>query len=124
MANWLKENTMLLSVVAASVGFVATLLGVFGVMIPEHAPDFMVGVLETIGNWGYWLLVIGIILLIGGIWQMWSIISKQKKFEKLIDVDGKAKFLRNQDDLEYLAWSLGGEYKERVKEKKRMFKIK
>ena len=105
-------------------GTIATLIGVFGVVIPEYAPSFLEGVLDSIGTWGYWILIAGTLLLIGGIWQTWSTHSKQKEFEELIDVDSQIKFQRNQDDLEYLAWDLGGEYRTRVKDKKKQFKIK
>ena len=124
MVNWFRKNSMMLAVTALATGFISTIVGLFGVIIPEHAPSFVGGALDRIGNWGYWLFFIGLLLLAGGIWQIWSEISNQRKFERLMLVDSKAKFIRDQDELEYLAWSLGKDYKERVEKRKKDLRIK
>ncbi len=124
MSDWFKENVMVICVAGMALGFILTLFGVFSVIIPDQSPAFLDNTVEFVGEWAYWVFVIGMILFVASVWKFFSVRSKIKKFENFIDVESKAKFLRNYDELEYLAWSLGGEYKVRLSEKKREYRIK
>jgi len=91
----------------------------------------IVGVLDLagyrfseVGNWGYWLIGIGaVLLLIGIIWfAMYRL--NVRKFNKLIEEKSKAAFVKKLDDLEYLAWRLPAKFEERLGVKKKEFGIK
>lgn len=108
-------------------GIVFTILGVASFLVPSSAPaepDFFYDLIKNkIGNWIIWVLFWGPILLLAGGFYIGDTIKKYREFEKLIDTDSKAKFVQNQDRIEYLAWLLSARLEKRVQEKKEEFKM-
>ena len=103
---------------------VLTVIGVVGVFFDETLPTYL-SVLSDLsdpfGTWAYWLVLAGPIGLVVCIWWVYDYSSKTRKLAKLIETPSKAKFVRNLDDIEYLAWSLPQRYEDRVLEKKKEF---
>jgi hypothetical protein len=79
---------------------------------------------ELLGDWSYWLIVIGFILLIGGSYYMFVFLRQLKEYKSLINEPSKAKFIKNLDRLEELAWRLHPRYERIVIDRKKKFKIK
>ncbi|NLK25435.1 MAG: hypothetical protein GX307_02535 [Euryarchaeota archaeon] len=76
------------------------------------------------GNWDYWVLIIGVfVALIGGLWFA-TYISNIRKFHKLLNEQSKANFMKKQDDIEYLAWQLPLKYENELAMKKKYFGLK
>ncbi|UCE37861.1 MAG: DUF3198 domain-containing protein [Thermoplasmata archaeon] len=105
-------------------GIILTILGIFGVFYYDQSPDFLKRTLDYIGNWTYWCILVGPILLIAGGWYFFDNINKRKEFKELLETTSKAKFIRNQDRVEFLAWKLTPEHQNQLAEKKRKFHIK
>jgi hypothetical protein len=76
-----------------------------------------------LGGWASWVVIIAPIGLIISGWWLYDFFRKTRKLTGLIDTTSKAKFVRNQDDIEYLAWSLPQRYEDKVISKKREFKL-
>ncbi|MBX8635865.1 MAG: DUF3198 domain-containing protein [Thermoplasmata archaeon] len=120
-----REFRFELSVLMLAIGVVITFVSALGLFVPK-LPAYLLGfqpAIKAIGSWLYWLLVIGPIMLVGGLW--WFVDSVKKTFElmKYLKVDSKAKFVKNLEEIEYLAWVLPRKYEDMVIDKKRQFKI-
>ncbi len=76
------------------------------------------------GEWNWWFLTLGLILLFVGGWYTVDTIRKKMKFEEYINSDSKKKFVQNLRDLEEIAYKLGPVYEERLEEKKKEWKVK
>lgn len=76
------------------------------------------------GNWNWWLLTLGVILISVGGWLTYDTFKKKSEFEEYINTDSKKKFVQNLRDLEEIAYKLGPKYEERLAEKKREWRIK
>lgn len=104
-----------------------TIVGIVGVFYPDGLPGYL-AVLEELsapfGEWAYWLLLIGPLVLIGAVWWLYDYIKKSRTLERLMATPSKAKFVKNLDEIEYLAWSLPRRFETRVIEKKRKLNIK
>ncbi len=79
--------------------------------------------LNPIGTWVTWLAVGAPIGLIICVWWLYDYIKKTRELADLIDTPSKAKFVRNLDDIDYLAWSLPQRYEDKVLAKKKEFKL-
>ena len=91
----------------------------------SRLPDVLRNIDSAVGNWMIWIAFFGPLLLLGGGWYLFDTIRKRREFERLMDMDSKAKLVRNQDRLERLAWYyLGSEYVKRVQKRKEEFNIK
>lgn len=114
---------------------VLTVVGIVGAFFRETQEDgtvvynlhgtfsFLVDLARPFGAWGTWLVVAAPIGLIVCVWWFYDYVKKIRELAELIDTPSKAKFVRNLDDIEYLAWSLPQRYESKVLEKKREFKI-
>ncbi len=111
-----------------------TLVGVVGTffkstsgdIVTYHLPKILgfLGQLTTpFGSWVSYLVVIGPIGLVVSLWWLYDYEKKIRELAKLTDTPSKAKFVRNIDDIEYLAWVLPQRFEDKVLEKKKEFKI-
>ncbi len=107
-------------------GILLTILAIDHYLLgPGRLPQFLVDIDTKIGDWIIWVAFFGPLLLLGGGWYFFDTIRKRREFERLVDTDSKAKFVRNQDRLEKLAWFyLGSEYVKRVQDKEKEFGVK
>ena len=108
-------------------GLILTILTIISFIQPSTAPeqpDFFYDLIKNkIGNWMVWVMFLGPILLVAGIFYLGDTIKKYREFNKLIDTDSKARFVQNQDRIEYLAWLLSARLEKQVETKKKEFKI-
>jgi hypothetical protein len=79
---------------------------------------------DAVGNWAFWLLILGLLLLVPGIYYLMVFIKQMKEFRELMKTDSKALFIKNQDRIEELAWRLHPKYERMVIEKKLKLKVK
>jgi len=123
----LTEYRLELCSLLCTLSIFLTIVGIVGVIYPDGLPGYM-AMLEELsapfGEWAYWLLLIGPLVLIGAIWWLYDYIKKTRSLERLMATPSKAKFVRNLDEIEYLAWSLPQRFETRVIEKKRKLNIK
>jgi hypothetical protein len=87
-------------------------------------PRVISDLIDQIGHWNMWLLLIGVLLVLFGGGYLIDFLLKRRKFLKLIGTGSKAVFIRSQDDIEYLAWKLGRRYELKVINKKQELRIR
>ena len=85
--------------------------------------SFLGDLIRPFGTWVTWMAVIAPIGLIVGLWWLYDYIKKTRKLTRMISDPSRAKFVRNLDDIEYLAWVLPRRFEKQVIERKREFKI-
>lgn len=107
---FLVEKAPIVWIVISIFGLVLTLLGVFG--LSDSSP---------FGGWGleYLLLLVGAILVLGGAVLLFGYLARVRKFHELLSERKKAEFIKNLDDIEYLAWRLPLKFERELVEKKR-----
>ena len=104
-------------------GFLS-LVGLVGVINGgKGAFSFLEPLISPFGDWISWISIIAPVALIICLFWLYDYLNKVRKLSKLIDNSSKAKFVKNLDDIEYLAWNLPKRYETRVLDKKRDFKL-
>ncbi|MEM0343420.1 MAG: DUF3198 domain-containing protein [Thermoplasmata archaeon] len=130
----LTEYRLELGVFLTSLFAFLTLIGVLGVLTIEtkngattfdlpSALEFLAVFIEPIGTWVTWLAGAAPIGLVVCAWWLYDYFKKSRELKKLMDTPSKAKFVRNLDEIEYLAWCLPKRYEVKVIEKKKEFKL-
>jgi len=79
--------------------------------------------IQPFGTWVTWIAIMAPIGFIVSIWWLYDYIKKTRKLASLMDTPSRAKFVRNMDDIEYLAWVLPRRFEKHVLDKKREFKL-
>lgn len=122
----LTTYTLYFGLVLLIAGIILMIFGVLGVFY--SGSKFLVGnvqeVLDYIGAWSSWCLMLGIGLILIGGWYFYDNIKKRKEFTELMEITSKKKFLKNMDRVEYLAWKLTPWHRIEVSKKKKKFNIK
>ncbi len=105
---------------------VASFIGILGALTGNHPTGFWSAFQDLVspfGNWVSWLAVIGPLGFLLSLWWSLDYVFKVRKLKRLIDTESKAKFIKNQDDIDYIAWRLPKKYKVMVARKKSELKI-
>ena len=127
MARLYREFRLEVAAMIFIAGLVTTILVIISFTLPStrpEQPDFFYKLIkDNIGNWMVWMMLLGPILLLAGIFYLGDTVKKFREFNKLIDADSKAKFVQNQDRIEYLAWLLSARLEKQVEAKKKEFKL-
>lgn len=103
-----------------------SLIGILGAAFGNQLTGFwsiFQDIVSPFGNWVYWLALIGPVGFIVVLWWMLDYFFKVRKLKDLIDTESKAKFIKCQDDIEYIAWRLPRKYKVMVALKKTELKV-
>ena len=104
----------------------AAFLGVLGSITgnnPTGSLSVFKDLLTALDGWVSWLSLIGVVGFVVVLWWALDYVSKVRKFKELIDTESKAKFLKNMDEIEFVAWHLPKKYRAIVSQKKVELKI-
>ena len=120
------ENKLGLSVIGIIIGLPLTIISVLTLMysngdtgIIQVTHDFF-----EFGNWAFWIIIPGLLMSIIGAYFIYDFYRKMKEFRELMTIESKAKFIKNIDRIEFLAWRLHPNYERVVIEKKKKYKIR
>ena len=112
---FLTERAQILASLFLIVGLVFSALGIIGLTSKD---------LLNLGDWYYWLVMVGVPLLLVGIIWLWIYLVRIREFHKALQEKSKANFLKSMDDTEYFAWRLPMKYELELEAKKAEFNIK
>ena len=128
LKNFYRKFVMKISLIGLMVSLIFFIISGIGIFFSDQDfvrnNEMLTGFYNAIGNWNYWLFIITITLTIACGWIFFDLMLKLSKFKKLINTTSKATFVRNQDEIESLAWKLGPKYMDIVDECKQKFKIR
>jgi hypothetical protein len=128
LKNIYRKYTIQIGLIGFIIGLVFLIISALGVFLIDYGfvkdSDFLQGFFDTIGNYIYWLFIGMVALTIAGGWIFIDLSMKLQKFNTLIKTTSKATFVRNQNEIEELAWRLGPKYMDEVSERKHKFRIR
>jgi hypothetical protein len=112
---FLTERAQPLAILFLIGGLALSVVGIIGLTSKD---------ILNLGDWDWWLALVGIPLLLVGIIWLWIYLARVRQFHKALQEKSKANFLKEMDETEYLAWRLPMKYEKELEEKKGEFKIK
>lgn len=124
MPKFMREFALELSSIFFMMGAIMVFFLVLKYGFEDVLPFYLKEIINGIGGWIVWMVVVGPILVMGGGWYFFDGIKKRKEFAKLIDTKTKAAFVRNYDRLEELAYYLTENHRQAFYDKRAEYKIK
>lgn len=112
---FLTERAPMLASLFLVGGLVLSALGIIGLTTKD---------VLNLGPWDYWLVMVGVPLLLIGIIWLWIYFARVKEFRRELQEKSKANFLKKMDETEYLAWRLPMKFEKELEAKKSEFSIK
>jgi len=119
-----RKNEFVISFIAIVLGIIMLLIGLFGTFLSDYSPEPFTAIANVIGNWKWWFLVLGIILIFVFTIMIYLRIKRLEEFDDLFETESKSKFRKNVVRIEELAIKLGPEFEEKVIEKEEEFNLK
>ena len=121
--TFITERKLMWGFILLIVGIPLTIIGVGGVFFLSSLGP-LADVVDGIGSWKFWLCLIGPALFFIGLWYTYDTITSVREFNKYMDTDSKAQFVKNRDHLEELVWKLGTKYQDQYIAKKKEYRIR
>lgn len=118
-----KKNQFIISPVLLIVSAVGLLIGLFGTVLSGSAPGVLNEIENTLGNWSYWLLLIGGLFTFIFAYIVIDLYRKLNEFNELYETTSKSKFIKNIARIETLALKLGPKFEDKVIEKEEDYNL-
>jgi len=116
---WLRNHMIAVSAVGSILFLVITAIGVMGTFF---SPD---GALyDGIGNWDMVMFGVGAIILGVFAYYLYDTVMTRKKFDELMNVQSRRKFVKNLDEIDFLAHKLPDSDWKRYQMTRKKYKIK
>lgn len=116
MKIW-REIRFPVSLLLAVLGLVFTISGVVWIFLRESKLGLLSKLAEFFGNWNYYLIIIGVVILFAGVWYAYDYISKKKFLLEEIKTDRKSELVKTKAKLEKIAKTLPRKYEKMLIEK-------
>jgi len=122
--RFFHENKPGLSVIGIVLGLPLTTICILSFMYSDGDTGLYKFSYDLFGNWAFWIILPGVAMLVLGLYFVYDFFKKLKEFRSLMTIESKAKFIKNLDRIEELAWRLHPKYEKIVIDKKKKYKIK
>ena len=129
LKRFARDNALSLSAVGLILGIFLLIISILGLgfildFITDYDIPVISGFLERIEWWVAWLFIGALILLGAAAYFLYANVKDKKRFDELIDTGSKSIFVRNQNELEEIAFRLGTTHQEILFDKKKELKVK
>jgi hypothetical protein len=128
LVRFLKNHKFELSGIGLIITGILLFVSTVGVFFPksELATDseYISNILDFLGDWDYWVFIITIIVFVACLWIFIDFILKLRKFSNYIETGSKSTFIKNKEEIEFLAWELGEKFIEQYEERKKELRIR
>lgn len=123
ITKMLREYVLGLSVLSIIVGVIVTIFGVLGIWMKNILIDNL-SISTDLLVWCPYILVIGLILLLAGIWYLYDFFRNKKILLDDLQTKKRSEFLKNHATLKDAARHLPSKYQNLLKEKEKELNVK
>jgi len=120
ISRFIREYILVFSIVVLIVGFIIFLLSLTFFLFKDIQPDFI----KNLGDWNYYLIVIGFILLATGIYYLYIYLKNRKFILEEIKTNKRSELLKKHAELKSTVRRMPSKYKSLLKEKEKELNIK
>jgi len=130
IASFLRNYVLFFSVVFVIVGLFVFFMGVFwyGLRDMVDSGDLQLGfytsTIQDLGDWNFYLLVIGFILLSTGIWYLYSYFKNRKFVLEELKTNKRSELLKKHIELKNVVRHLPSKFQIMLQDKEKELKIK
>lgn len=120
--GFFREFVLFFSVVLTVLGFFIFFIGVTGVL--EGHPMNFLNFSDEILEWGLYFLIIGFIILITGLWYLYSYFKNRKFLIDELKTNKRSELIKKHAELKNTVKHLPSKYQKMLKDKEQELSIK
>jgi hypothetical protein len=119
ISNFFRETQFVFSIILTIIGFIVLYIGI----IPYLNEELSI-LPEEYSEWGFYLLVIGFIAFIAGVWYLYSFLKNKKFVLDELKTNKRSELLNRHAELKSTVRYLPSKYQKMLKDKEKELKIK
>ena len=119
ISNFFREAQFVFSIILTIIGFIVLYIGI----IPYLNAELSI-LPEEYSEWGFYLLVIGFIAFIAGVWYLYSYLKNKKFVLDELKTNKRSELLKRHAELKSTVKYLPSKYQKMLKDKEKELKIK
>lgn len=120
IVGFVREYIFALSIIALLLGIVVIMFPIIHYAFADMQPDLI----RSVGEWNFYLVIIGFILLAAGSWYLFVYLKNRKFIIEEIDTNRRSEFMKRHGELINVVRKMPLKFQEMVEEKERELKIK
>jgi len=122
ITNFLREYKLIFSIILLILGLILFIIGLAGTFIESLKNIF--SFFNSYWDWSIYLLIIGFILLVAGIWYLYSFLKDRKFILAELETKKRSEFLKKHSELKSTVKHMPSKFQKMVKEKEEELYIK
>lgn len=119
ISNFFRETQFVFSIILTIIGFIVLYIGI----IPYLNEELSI-LPEEYSAWGFYLLVIGFIAFIAGVWYLYSFLKNKKFVLDELKTNKRSELLKRHAELKSTVKYLPSKYQKMLKDKEKELKIR
>jgi hypothetical protein len=123
ISGFLREHVLILSIILTILGIILLLIGVTGLWL-QDIPKNILKLSDDILKWSLYFLIIGFIVLITGVYYIYSYLKNRKFLLDEIKTNKRSELIKKHADLKNTVRHLPKKYQKMLKDKEEEFNIK
>jgi len=129
ISRFLREYVLSLSIITTIVGLFLFFMGIIWFFLKNSKDEitidlgFYTAIIMQVGNYNAYVLLAGFVILIAGIWYLYSYIKHRKFVLKEIKTNKRSELLKKHGELEDAVKHLPSKYKKMLEDKKEELRI-
>lgn len=123
ITSFLREYVLIFSIILTIVGCIVLVLGITGMWFPD-IPKNILDFSEEDLNWSLYILIIGFIILIVGVYYLYSFFMTRKFVVKELETNKRSEFLKKHIEVKQKVKHLPSKYQKMLMDKEEELQIK
>jgi membrane protein implicated in regulation of membrane protease activity len=124
ISGFLGEYVLGLSIITTIIGLLLLFMGIVWYWFKSLGLGFYTDTITKLADWNAYLLIAGFVILIVGVWYLYSYIKHRKFVLKEIKTNKRSELLKKHGELEDTVKHLPSKYKKMVDEKAEELRVK
>ena len=124
ISGFLGEYVLGLSIITTIIGIKLLLMGIIWYWFKSLKLGFYTDTIAKLADWNAYLFIAGFVILIAGVWYLYSYIKHRKFVLKEIKTNKRSELLKKHGELEDTVKHLPSKYKKMVDEKAEELRVK
>ena len=130
IVNFLREYVLTFSIIVTILGVFTFIMGIVWFFLREEIVSdelklgFFTELLKKVGEWNFYLIFVGFVLLITGVWYLFTYFKNKKFISKELETNKRSEFLKKHAELKTIVKHMPTKYQKLVKDKEKELKIK
>ena len=123
ITNFFRETQLIFSLILTILGFIILFLGVTMLWF-QDIPKNLLNLSNESLNWNVYLLIIGFIVFIAGVWYLYSYIKNRKFILEEIKTNKRSELLKKHTELHNIVKHMPSKFQKMLDDKEEELKIK